>query len=132
MQDCIGIIIENDKGELLLQLRDDDAREFPNQWVCLGGAMDSREKPEDAVRREIKEEIGLDIGDFEYFRNFNYNNRFNQFFFYKKMNVEPRKIKLNEGKEIRFFSKREIKQLDIGFNIRDVLNEFISKREKNG
>lgn len=37
MKGCVGIIIENNKGEILLQLRDNNVKEFPNHWVFLGG-----------------------------------------------------------------------------------------------
>jgi 8-oxo-dGTP pyrophosphatase MutT (NUDIX family) len=51
-----NIVIENDKGELLLQLRTDDGR-----FDLLGGACDPMEDMLECAKREVKEESGLTI-----------------------------------------------------------------------
>lgn len=124
MINCVGIIIENNEGKILLQLRDDKTKEFPNCWVLLCGALEGDETPEQAIKREIKEEIDIELKKFEYFKNFNHKN-FNQLFFYKKMNLDLGKIYFKEGKEIRFFSKEDINNLNLGFNIKEVINDFL-------
>jgi len=126
MINCVGIILEDNKGRILLQLRYDKIKQFPNCWVLLGGALEGDETPEQAIKREIKEEIGVELKNFEHFKNFNYKN-FNQSFFYKKMDLNLEKIELKEGKEIRFYSKEEINNLNLGFNIREVINDFLSR-----
>ena len=40
-------------------------RKFPNCWVMPGGHVDPGESFESAVRREIKEEVGLNIEELE-------------------------------------------------------------------
>jgi len=129
MKPCAGIIIENDNDELLLQLRDDEVKDFPNHWVLLGGAMEDGEKPRETLKREMKEELGIEIGEFEYFRTFDYNNKLKQVFFYKKINLDPKKINLMEGKEIRFFSKKDLDKVKFGFNIKEVINIFLESRK---
>ncbi len=131
---CAGIIIENSKGEILLQLRDEKVKNFPNHWVLLGGASENGESPEQTVKREIKEEIGIELDDLEHFKDFSYGP-FNQSFFYKKIDLNLSEITLMEGKEIRFCSKKDILSLKFGFNIREVVKSFLSsskwmKREK--
>ncbi len=131
---CAGIIIENSKGEILLQLRDEKVKDFPNHWVLLGGGLENGESPEQTAKREIKEETGIELGNLKHFKNFSYR-QFNQAFFYKKMDLDPSEIVLKEGKEIRFFSKKDITGLKFGFNIREVVESFLSdskwmKREK--
>lgn len=50
----------NTKGELLLQLRSRDKDIQPGKWdTSVGGHVDMGETPEEAVAREIQEEIGL-------------------------------------------------------------------------
>lgn len=126
MINCVGIIIENTKGKILLQLRDSTVKKFPNCWVLLGGALEGDETPEQAIKREIKEEIDIELKNFEHFKNFNYK-KFNQSFFYKKIDLDLEKIDLKEGKQIRFYSKEEINNLDLGFNIKEVINDFLLK-----
>lgn len=55
-------IIVFEDGRYLLQLRDQKPGIFfPGHWGLFGGATDPGESPEDAVRREIKEELGLSV-----------------------------------------------------------------------
>ena len=52
-----GACIMNDKGELLLQKRSSEE----NIWGLPGGALEIGESIEEAAKREVKEETGLDI-----------------------------------------------------------------------
>lgn len=53
--------IMNKKGEVLLQKRSADKPRNPSKWAKTGGHVDSGEDVKDAILREIKEEIGIDI-----------------------------------------------------------------------
>lgn len=57
---CAGAIIGDGKGNILLQLRKDD-----NMWDIHGGSVELDERVEDAMIREIKEEIGLTILEYK-------------------------------------------------------------------
>lgn len=53
---CVGAIIYNDKKEIFLM-------ESPkwNAWLVPGGKIEGDESEEEALRREIKEELGIEI-----------------------------------------------------------------------
>jgi isopentenyl-diphosphate delta-isomerase len=53
--------IINDKGKILMQRRAYEKKKNPGKWAKTGGHVDSNESPEESIRREIYEEIGLDI-----------------------------------------------------------------------
>lgn len=53
--------IMNAKGEVLLQKRTASKRRNPNKWAKTGGQVDSGENAEDAIFREVKEELGIEI-----------------------------------------------------------------------
>lgn len=53
--------IMNEKGEVLLQKRTANKRRNPNKWAKTGGQVDSRETPDEAIFREVKEELGVEI-----------------------------------------------------------------------
>lgn len=57
-----GIIIENDKGEILLQRRRDNGL-----WALIGGSMEIGEKFIEVVKREAFEEAGIEIKELTLF-----------------------------------------------------------------
>lgn len=74
-ESAAAAIIVNSAGHLLLQLRDNKPDIFfPNHWGCFGGAIDANEDAFEAVIRELKEEIGLQV-------NLKKSERFTRFTF---------------------------------------------------
>lgn len=55
-----GAIIGDGKGNVLLQQRADDLT-----WATHGGSVEIDERVEDAMKREIKEELGLTVLEYE-------------------------------------------------------------------
>jgi 8-oxo-dGTP diphosphatase len=56
-----GVLIFNEKGEVLLKKRSKKSKNEVGFWQQLGGSIDYGEKVINAVRREIKEEAGIEI-----------------------------------------------------------------------
>ncbi|WP_347861928.1 (deoxy)nucleoside triphosphate pyrophosphohydrolase [Salimicrobium sp. PL1-032A] len=56
----VAAIIENDNGEILCALRATDMN-IPNMWEFPGGKVESEESLQEALEREIKEELGCTI-----------------------------------------------------------------------
>lgn len=57
----VGAMIFNEKGELFLSKRSKNATNEHGCWEVPGGKVDFGETLQDAVKREIKEEYGVDI-----------------------------------------------------------------------
>ncbi|MBI2074858.1 MAG: NUDIX domain-containing protein [Candidatus Levybacteria bacterium] len=57
----VGALIVNNKGEILLSKRSKLTRNEQGSWEAPGGAVDFFEKREDAIKREVKEEFGVEI-----------------------------------------------------------------------
>lgn len=54
-------IIVNVAGELLLLRRSPSTKRWPGKWGIAGGGMEAGETPEQALIRELREELGSDI-----------------------------------------------------------------------
>lgn len=57
----VGALILNEKGEIFLNKRGIHSRNEKGKWEAPGGAVAFGERREDAIKREIKEEFGIDI-----------------------------------------------------------------------
>ncbi len=57
-----GALIYNEKGEIFLA----QSHKWKNKWIVPGGKVDWGESLEECVKREIKEETGLEIMDIEF------------------------------------------------------------------
>jgi len=56
----VGAVIYNERSEILCALRSPEMS-MSNLWEFPGGKMEEHEKPEDALVREIQEELGCMI-----------------------------------------------------------------------
>ncbi len=65
---AVAALIENKKGELMLTIRAFDPEK--GKLDLPGGFVDPNESVEDALRREIKEELNLDIIKMDYLTSF--------------------------------------------------------------
>jgi 8-oxo-dGTP diphosphatase len=71
MKKIAAIILENDKGEFLLALRDNKPGiPFPDHWDLIGGHVEEGETPEEALVREVKEELDIEITEFSFYKKY--------------------------------------------------------------
>ena len=106
-----AIIYSGDR--ILLQLRDQKQDIFyPGVWGLFGGGVDVGEKPIDALKRELLEEIGLEIKSAKLLFSWNHG-KYNSIlhFFLVPLTVELEKLFLNEGQGMDLFSIVQIKKL---------------------
>ncbi|MGC9309496.1 MAG: NUDIX hydrolase [Candidatus Nanoarchaeia archaeon] len=65
------IIFYDDNGKLLVQKK--GSRKQGNSFRFFGGHIEKGETPEQALIREIKEELNFDINDFEFFNKYQFD-----------------------------------------------------------
>ncbi|WP_337864859.1 NUDIX domain-containing protein [Ignavibacterium sp.] len=123
-----GIIFINSNNQILLLLRDDLQNiPFPNQWDIPGGKIEENETPQAAIRREMKEELGLDnLSDFKLFKIYKSEN-LTDFIFWKHFDLNIDQIILNEGQKIQFFSLDETRKMKLAFNYNQVIEDFFKE-----
>jgi 8-oxo-dGTP diphosphatase len=121
-----GIILLNTNKQVLLILRDDnDSIPFPNCWDIPGGYLEAGESPEECVRREIMEEMGIEVSPFQLFREYDRED-LHEFIFWKEIELEPSDINLREGQRAAYFTLAQIEEAKLAFQYATVLGEFYS------
>jgi len=102
----VGIILKL-RDQFLIQLRDNNPQiANPNKWGLFGGSIEGEETPREAIKREIKEEINIDLEDRKLIEVY---NNYNNFGFYYELNIkEEGNLKLGEGQKIGKFSIQKI------------------------
>ncbi len=134
MQKIAAIILENDNGEFLLALRDNKSWiPFPNHWDLIGGHVEEDETPEEAVKREYREELGLELIDFEFYKEFECMNgdAFEniKFIYTGKINLPVEEITLLEGQYVKYFKKEEIPDVKFANIIKSIVLEYINEKK---
>lgn len=127
----VGALIFNPKGKIFLM----KSHKWRNKYVIPGGHIELGEKMEDALRREIKEETGLDIFDIEfiYFTEFIFDRAFwkkrHFIFFDFAAKTKSTKVTLDsEGQEYIWVSSQKVLKLPIEPYTRKVIKEYLKKK----
>ncbi len=113
-----GFVIDKNKN-VLLQKRSASKKAWPNMWdVTVGGHVDAGEFGRQALIREVKEELGLDItdDDIKYLVGSTsidtakgINKHYNEcYLILKDVDISEIKLQKEEVSEVRYFSKKEI------------------------
>jgi 8-oxo-dGTP diphosphatase len=129
-----AIILENDKGEFLLALRDNKSSiPFPNHWDLIGGHVEEGETPEEALVREVKEELDIDISEYSFYKKVEcltgdaYENI--KYIYTGKINIPIEEITLLEGERAQYFSRDEISHLKFANIIQSIVMDYINYKE---
>lgn len=125
-----GALIFNTKGKIFLM----KSHKWRNKYVIPGGHIEFGEKIEDALKREIKEETGMDIYDIEFicFQEFicgqEYWKKKHFIFLDFVCKTNSTKVKLNsEGQEFVWVDLKEALKLPIEPYSRKVIEEYLKK-----
>lgn len=122
-----SIIFVNGKKQVLLFLRDNKPEiPFPNMWDVPGGHVEETETPDQCIIREMKEEMGMDLKEFQTFSIEEFNDRI-EYSFWKKEDIDIDKIKLTEGQYLRWFNENEVKSTELAYGFNKILVDFFAQ-----
>lgn len=120
------------KGKLLLERRRDS-----DTWGLIGGGVKKRETEAQAMVREIKEELGIRIPESRLtrLRSYGEHGRIAAFqdgsiwrmvivVFRLELEEEPVLQISAESKELRFFTKEELKDIEIVVTHSDIIDDW--------
>src|SRR5438093_186670 len=71
MKQIAMVLLFDHHDRLLIYLRDDKPKiPFPNHWDFFDSHLEKDETPEQAMIREVKEELGIDLHQWNFFREY--------------------------------------------------------------
>ena len=118
------IILLNSQHQVLLVLRDNKPSiPFPNTWALLGGYLEENEPPEVAIRRELLEEMELELGEVKFFKSYVWEEC-DEPIFWTRIDLDICNTKLHEGQKLAYFSREEIDRLDFASHYHEIIAEF--------
>lgn len=132
MKKIAAIILENDKREILLYLRDNKPGiPFPQHWDLIGGHVEDGETPEEALIREVKEELNYDLAEYRFFRKYEcfegdvYPNI--KYIYSGRFNIPVGDLTLLEGDYPKYFSREEIPYVKFANILRQIVMDYIGE-----
>ena len=117
------VVISPDKTKILLQYRCHNKKLYPNTWdIAVGGHISTGEKPIKAAERELKEELGLNLEDYQINQlcivkemltnNDIYSNEFvTTYIIYSDIDVNKLVLQEEEVSSVKWFTKQELNDL---------------------
>jgi 8-oxo-dGTP diphosphatase len=128
--DAVGIIrrvsvliLYNDKKEILLQHRTKDAPRLPDHWAFFGGGAEEEENKEEALSREILEELEYRVNNPVHISTINIiheNTTIIKHIFIEKYDL-IQKLILHEGQGMAWWRFEELHSLLIADHDREAL-----------
>lgn len=105
----VAIAILYRDGQFLMQLRDDiPGIAYPGHWAFFGGHIEPGELPEDALKRELLEEIGYVPSAPSFFSYYSEENVLRHVY-HAPLTVELDRLILGEGWDMRLLTPEQIR-----------------------
>lgn len=122
-----SIIFLNRKQQVLLLLRDDLPHiPYPNTWDLPGGHVEAGETPAECIVREMKEEIGIDLADFQLASVFDFDDRI-EYTYWKRADLNIDEIQLMEGQRLKWFSAAEAAATGLAYGFNRIVADFFER-----
>ncbi|MEO5336321.1 MAG: NTP transferase domain-containing protein [Magnetospirillum sp. WYHS-4] len=121
----VSIVLVGGDGRFLLHKRDDKPGiRYPGHWALFGGSAEPGETPAEAIRREVREEIGYDLDCFGALRRFVHEGK-REWAFVGRVTAGLERLTLQEGAGMAFFRPQEIPDLRIRPDDRETLLGYL-------
>lgn len=109
----VHVLVVNHKGELLLQKRSMNKDVAPGRWdTSVGGHVNQGESTEEAVKREMAEELGITMAETKFLYTYIHSNPYESELVTTYSCIYSGKILFNRDEitEVKFWPPEEIKK----------------------
>ena len=113
-RNLVHIWVINSKGELLIQKRSALKKHYPNLWSVTSGCVHYDETFVDTCKRELKEEINVDLNEdnLEYVMSYKLKEVVVQVYtLYQDVDVSKIKLQEEEVSDYKFVTKEELLEM---------------------
>jgi 8-oxo-dGTP diphosphatase len=131
MKEIAQVFLFDRDGRLLIYLRDDKPEiPFPSYWDLFGGHLEAGETPEQALVREVKEELGVELVAWSFFRAYDclegdaYPNR--KHIYYARVDRNISDLSLYEGQRLAAISREERSDYRFANMLGAVVEDFVA------
>ena len=119
-----SIIFLNNNEEILLFLRDNKpCLPYRNMWDVPGGHVEPNETPKECIIREIKEEMNLELRDFQLLCQKEFDDRV-EYTYWKRENLNIPDIKLMEGQCLKWFTRQESTETELAYGFNEIVEQL--------
>lgn len=123
----IPAIIKNSKGEILLGKRDANMICYPNFWGLPGGVIEFEETFEQAIKRELQEELGVKCKVIKYGKaDMNLPTKecpLQSISIPAYCKIKGRPRPKSETSEVKWFKPNKIKKMSLAYNHKKILEQ---------
>ncbi|HYF04626.1 MAG TPA: NUDIX hydrolase [Patescibacteria group bacterium] len=131
---ALGLVVDSEGRLLATRRNEPDNAVDHGKWQFVGGAIEYEERPEQAVVREVKEEVGLDVKVKNmlprvitaYWDSPDGSSQVKLYLFSFVCVILGGELSLADSEilETRFVSKEEFMALDVMRNVREILEMY--------
>ncbi|OGK08555.1 hypothetical protein A2767_05665 [Candidatus Roizmanbacteria bacterium RIFCSPHIGHO2_01_FULL_35_10] len=129
---CLAAFIIDSKNRILIVKKSSSEQIDAGMWVVPGGKVHQDEHVVDALKREVKEEVGLSVVSFQWIGEDVFKNSgkyFHGAHFMCKVKSSKKIVLENKLEDFRWITKNEVDGFQIPKGIkRDILNVFKNYR----
>jgi len=103
----VPYILEEGEVSVYLQKRSKNAKRLPDYFGFFGGGAEGDERPEEALRREMQEEIAFIPEGYAFFKEYDFERSIKSIFLLKVDRGFEQKVTVLEGEYGRWFTEQE-------------------------